>query len=89
MKHQNAANELIRRILNTKKGMNGYREEKLNMVNTFMATLRLSGYDEENCPGSASSTKTKPQAPALNKHEAPALNKPIYVNSKPQKLTRE
>ena len=46
MKHENAANELIRRVLNTRRGMNGYKEEKLLVTNAFMVTLQLSGYSE-------------------------------------------
>ena len=46
MKHENAANELIRRVLNTKRCMNGYEEEKLLVTNAFMVTLQLSGYNK-------------------------------------------
>ena len=45
MKYENAFNELIRRVLNTKREMNGYKEEKLLVTNLFMKTLQLSGYD--------------------------------------------
>ena len=46
MKHQNAANDLIRRVLNTKRGIDGYNEEKLLVTKAFMVTLQLSGYSE-------------------------------------------
>ena len=33
--------------LNTKKGMNGYNDEKMAVTNSFMKTLQLSGYNED------------------------------------------
>ena len=46
MKYDNAANELIRRILNMRGGMNGYKEEKRSVTDAFMVTLQISGYPE-------------------------------------------
>ena len=46
MKHENAANELIRRINNTHRGMLNYDTEKLAVVNAFMVPLQISGYSE-------------------------------------------
>ena len=46
MKYENAANELIRRINNTHRGMANYAAEKLEVTNAFMITLQISGYSE-------------------------------------------
>ena len=46
MKYENAANELIRRGLNTMRGMKGFENERRKVTNEFMKTLQLSGYDE-------------------------------------------
>ena len=46
MKYQNAANELIRRINNTYRGMKDYDKEKIKVSNEFMWTMRFSGYNE-------------------------------------------
>ena len=46
MKYQNAANELIRRVNNTYRGLEKYEEEKMKVTNAFMKTLQISGYHE-------------------------------------------
>ena len=47
MKYENATDEPIRRVLNTTKGNNNYRAQRMAVTNTFMKTLQLSGYNEE------------------------------------------
>ena len=44
--HENAANELIRQINNTHRGMVNYDNEKLKVVNAFIVILQISGYKE-------------------------------------------
>ena len=47
IKWENAAQELIRRVNNTSRGLHNSREEKIKAINTFMKTMKLSNYPED------------------------------------------
>ena len=46
IKYENPTTELIRRVNNTYRGMTNYKESKLDVVNAFMVTMKMSGYNE-------------------------------------------